>query len=98
MFDLVAHYGEHALNWHDRESGPSLAEGALRFGGAVCGGLEHWDDILRGDPDSLRSLVRQAVEQTGGRRLIVSSGCVAPVNAPFSNLRAIRQAVEEHRR
>ena len=30
---------------------------------------------------------RDAIEQTGGQRLIVSSGCVAPVNAPFCNLR-----------
>lgn len=97
MFDLVAQYDQHVLNWHDRESGPSLAEGVRRFRGAVSGGLEHWDDILRGDPDRIRALVRDAVEQTGGRRLIVSSGCVAPVNAPFSNLRAVREAVEDYR-
>ncbi len=94
MFDLVAAYPAHALNWHDRESGPSLTEGAQRFKGAVCGGLEHWDHLLRGDPDQIRALTRDALQQTGGRRLIVSSGCVAPVNAPFSNLRAVRQAVE----
>jgi hypothetical protein len=28
MFDLVAQYPLHALNWHDREGPPSLAEGA----------------------------------------------------------------------
>lgn len=94
MFDLIAAYPAHALNWHDRESGPSLGEGARRFRGAVCGGLEHWDHLLRGDPDQIRALIQDALQQTGHRRLIVSSGCVAPVNAPFSNLRAVRQAVE----
>ena len=94
MFDLVAEYPVQALNWHDRESGPALGEGKARFHGAVCGGLEHWQDLLRGDPDQIQGLVADAIEQTGGRRLIVSSGCVAPVNAPFSNLRAVRQAVE----
>jgi len=94
MFDLIAAYPAHALNWHDRESGPSLGEGALRFKGAVSGGLEHWDHLLRGSPDQIRALIQDALQQTGGRRLIVSSGCVAPVNAPFSNLRAVRQAVE----
>jgi uroporphyrinogen decarboxylase len=93
MFDLIAGYPAHALNWHDRESGPSLADGAKRFPGAVCGGLEHWDDILRGDPQLIRGLIADAVQQTGGRRLIVASGCVAPVNAPLSNLRAVRTAV-----
>jgi uroporphyrinogen decarboxylase len=94
MFDLVASYPCHALNWHDREAGPSLGEGAQRFPGAVCGGLEHWDDILRGDPDLIRGRIADAIQQTNGRRLIVASGCVAPVNAPFSNLRAVRAAVE----
>ncbi len=93
MFDLVAQYPVHALNWHDRESPPSLGEGARRFRGAVCGGLEHWEDVLRGDPAGIRAHVADAIQQTGGRRLIVSSGCVAPVNAPFSNLAAVRAAV-----
>ncbi len=93
MFDLVAGYPVQALNWHDREAGPSLADGLRRFPGAVSGGLEHWDDLLRGDPDQVRARVADALTQTGGRRLIVSSGCVAPVNAPFSNLRAVREAV-----
>jgi uroporphyrinogen decarboxylase len=97
MFDLVAGYPVQALNWHDRESGPSLGEGKARFGGAVCGGLEHWEHLLRGEPDQIRRLVADAVTQTGGRRLVVSSGCVAPVNAPFSNLRAVREAVEATR-
>ena len=94
MFDLVAAYPAPALNWHDREAGPSLAEGQQRFPGAVSGGLEHWDDLLYGDPDRVAARVADAIQQTGGRRLIISSGCVAPVNAPFSNLRAVRRAVE----
>lgn len=93
MFDLVSQYQIHALNWHDQESGPSLREGQARFRGAVCGGLEHWEHLLRGEPEQIRGLVRDAINQTSGRRLIVSTGCVAPVNAPFSNLRAAREAV-----
>ncbi len=93
MFDLVARYPAQALNWHDRETSPSLAEGQKRFPGAVCGGLEHWDDLLRGDPAQIYARVADAISQTAGRRLIISTGCVAPVNAPFSNLRAVREAV-----
>jgi uroporphyrinogen decarboxylase len=95
MFDLVSQYPMQALNWHDQESGPSLSEGQARFRGAVCGGLEHWEHLLRGEPGQIRDLVRDAVAQTGGKRVIVSTGCVAPVNAPFSNLRAVREAVEK---
>lgn len=102
MFDLIAAYPGHALNWHDQpapsagpeETPPTLAAGMQRFAGAVSGGLEHWEDVLRGDPDRIRARVADAIRQTGGRRLIVSTGCVAPCNAPFSNLRAVRAAVE----
>lgn len=95
MFDLVASYPAHALNWHDRETPPSLAEGAARFPGAVSGGLARWDDLQLGTPAHVRERVRDAIRQTAGRRLIVASGCVAMTNTPFSNLRAVRQAVEE---
>jgi uroporphyrinogen decarboxylase len=94
MFDLVSQYPIQALNWHDQESGPSLREGQARFRGAVCGGLEHWEHLLRGEPAQLHDLAQDAIRQTGGKRLILSTGCVAPVNAPFSNLRAVRKAVE----
>ncbi len=95
MFDQAAAYPAYqAINWHDRETGPSLAEGLERSRAAVCGGLARWDDLLRGTPDGVRAQVRDAIRQTGGRRLIVASGCVAPVSAPFSNLRAVRESVE----
>lgn len=96
MFDLIAAYPGQALNWHDRETPPALGDGMRRFAGAVSGGLEHWEDILRGTPEQIRARVADAVAQTGGQRLIVSSSCVAPCNAPFSNLRAVRAAVENH--
>ena len=95
MFDQVAAYPSYqAINWHDRETAPSSGEGLARSRGAVCGGLARWEDLLYGTPDEVRAQVSDAIRQTGGRRLIVASGCVAPVNAPFSNLRAVRESVE----
>ncbi len=97
MFDLCAAYPVPAINWHSRETPPSLAEGLERYSGAVCGGLAQWDDILKGDPDSIRLEISDAIRQTAGKRLIVASGCVAPSNSPWSNLRAVRAAVEDSR-
>ncbi len=94
MFDLAARYPVQAINWHDRETAPSLKEGKERFAGAVCGGLGRWDDLLKADAGRVRERVAEAIAQTGGRRLIVASGCVAPVTAPLSNLRAVREEVE----
>ncbi|HIC88303.1 MAG TPA: uroporphyrinogen decarboxylase [Anaerolineae bacterium] len=97
MFDLVADYPVQAVNWHDRETPPSLTEGMGRITGAVVGGIRQWETLLRGDPDQVRAEVADAIRQTGGRRLIIGTGCVTPITVPTSNIRAARQAVEEMR-
>ena len=82
------------VNWHDRETPPTLAEGLKRFPGALCGGLRQWDTMLRGSPDDVRAEAADAIAQTGGRRFILGTGCVTPITSPTSNLYAAREAVE----
>jgi uroporphyrinogen decarboxylase len=92
-FDLVADYPAHALNWHDRDTGPSLAEGARRFPGLVVGGLSQRDMIER-TPQSIRALAHETIESLGGRRLCLSTGCVMQTVTPWGNIRALRAAVD----
>jgi uroporphyrinogen decarboxylase len=94
MFDLVADYPVQAINWHDRETPPSLREAMNRFPGLLVGGLRQWETMLRGTPDQVRSEVRTAIEETGGRRLVTGTGCVTPITSPLGNIRAAREAVE----
>jgi uroporphyrinogen decarboxylase len=94
MFDLVADYPVQVINWHDRETPPSLREGQERVKGAVLGGLRQWDTMLRGTPDEVRREAEEALQQTGGRRFILGTGCVTPVTAPWANLRTARDVVE----
>ncbi len=94
MFDLIADYPIQAINWHDRECGLSLAEGKLRFGGAVSGGLSRWNPMHNGTPVDVRTQAREAIEQTHGRRFILSTGCVIMTTTPQSNIRAVREVVE----
>jgi len=94
MFDLLADYPVQVINWHDRETWPTLAEAQPRFGGAVCGGLQRWDVVVRSAPDQVREQAADAIAQTGGRRFILGTGCVTPIVAPTSNIRAAREAVE----
>ena len=93
-FDLLADYPVQAINWHDREAGPSLAQAAAMFPGALSGGLDRWT-VHRGTPDQVRNEATDAIAQTGGRRLILSTGCVAMTNSPLSTLRAARGSVRE---
>lgn len=94
MFDVVAQLPVQAINWHDRETGLDLAEGKLKFGGAVCGGLGRWNPMHNGTPVEVRAQARQAIEQTNGRRFILSTGCVIMTTTPTSNIRAAREVVD----
>lgn len=93
-FDLVADYPVHALNWHDRDTGPSLAAGARRFPGIVSGGLSQID-IVEGDAQHVRARAADAISQMNGRRLCLSTGCVLPTVAPWGNIRALRAMVDD---
>ena len=92
-FDLLAGYPVQALNWHDREGGPSLADGGARFAGALSGGLDRRTVHLAA-PDDVRRETADAVQQTAGQRLILSTGCVSMTNSPLSNLWAARRSVD----
>ena len=94
MFDLVADYPVQVWNWHDRDTPPALRDALPKVKGAVCGGLARDDTMLRGTPDDVRREIADAVAQTGGRRLIIGTGCVTLVTTPESNLRAARAAIQ----
>lgn len=93
--DLISDYPAQVFNWHDRETPPSLAQGLDLVQGAVCGGLRQEETLLYGTPERVRAEALQAIEETGGRRLIIGTGCVTPITSPAGNIRAARQAVEQ---
>lgn len=94
MFDLVSDYPVQVLNWHDRHTQPGLQEALSRFEGVVCGGLRQWETLVLGDPTAITLETRDAIQQTGGKRFILGTGCVVPIIAPSGNLWAARRAVE----
>jgi len=93
MFDLVADYPVHIINWHDRESGVSLKEGLAQINGAASGGIDHWT-IHQESPEQMLVEAGDAIEQTGGRRLLLGTGCVVMNTTPLRNLRALREFAE----
>lgn len=81
------------LNWHDRETAPSLAEARrLAPERVLCGGVSR-RTLALGDAEAVRREAADALRQTGGRRFILSTGCVVPIIAPHGNLRALRESV-----
>jgi uroporphyrinogen decarboxylase len=93
MFDLLTDYPVEAIHWHDRHTAPTLAEARERYSGGLAGGIDQ-ETLAGGTPETVAAQVRDAVAQTGGTRLIVSTGCVAFVDTPEANLRAVRAAAE----
>lgn len=94
MVDVVYDYPVSAVNWHDQETDPDLATGKLKFKGAMCGGLGHWDAVHNRTPSAVAEQARHSFEMMNNRRLILSTGCVMITTTPTSNIRAVREAVE----
>lgn len=97
MWDLMSTYPVEAINWHDRQTPPTLAGARPKFDGALVGGVKQWETLLQGDPDDVRAQVRDARDQVDDTGLVVGAGCVIPVNTPWRNIRAAVEAAREPR-
>ena len=88
------------INWHDRETFPSLAEARAsevvknsEVPPVFCGGISQ-KTVVFGDISQVQQEAADAIQQTKGRRFILGTGCVVPVIAPHGNILAVRQSVE----
>ncbi|MGB9896711.1 uroporphyrinogen decarboxylase family protein [Thermanaerothrix sp.] len=92
MFSLIQDYPVQILNWHDRQTTPTLREALTRVSGAVCGGLSQWSTMALGNPEDVQREARQAIQETQGKRFILGTGCVLPIITPHGNILAACQA------
>ena len=79
------------VNWHDRETYPSLAEAQTLFAGAMCGGMRQ-DTLVYSDQAEVRKEAADAIRQTNGKRFILGTGCVVPIIASHGNILAARES------
>jgi uroporphyrinogen decarboxylase len=94
MFDLFVDYPVQIINWHDRDTPPSLQEAQTRFDGVVCGGIQRYQTMVLGTPRQIQAEAQEAIQATAGQRFILGTGCVVPIIAPYGNILAVRQSVE----
>jgi uroporphyrinogen decarboxylase len=90
-FSLVDSLKFPIINWHDRETYPSLAEAQTRFSGILCGGMRQ-DTLVYKDQVEVIKEAADAIQQTGGKRFILGTGCVVPIIASHGNLLAASKA------
>lgn len=92
-FELATELPFQIVNWHDRETPPSLADARQLFKGVACGGMRQGTLVYR-DADEVRQEAADAIRQTGGRNFLLGTGCVVPVIASHGNLMVARRSVE----
>jgi uroporphyrinogen decarboxylase len=95
MFDLAASYPVQVINWHDRHTSPDIASARQLYPGVLCGGLRRTETMVLGTPEHVRTEAYQAILATEGKKFILGTGCVVPITAPYGNLMAARQSVEQ---
>jgi len=92
-FSLLESFNFQIVNWHDRDTHPSLAEGQKQFKGVVCGGMRQ-DTLVYESRTKVQKEATDAIQQTKGKRFILGTGCVVPVIASHGNILAARKSVE----
>jgi uroporphyrinogen decarboxylase len=93
-FGLARDMRAQAISWSVHNQGnPSLAQGREMSGRPVMGGLGQRASLLYGPPAEVEAEARNAVEETGGRGLLLAPGCSVPTRARDANLAAMVTAI-----
>ncbi len=92
-FELASELPFQIVNWHDRESYPSLTEAQSLFKGVMCGGMRQ-DTLVYQNQTDVRHEAADAIRQTSGKRFLLGTGCVVPIIASHGNILAARKSVE----
>jgi uroporphyrinogen decarboxylase len=82
-----------ALNYHDRRCARCLKDTRALFSGVLIGGIEEGGTLINGPEERIRQEVKEAVDQLGGKGLIVGPGCVVDPDTPEGFLHTARQVV-----
>ncbi|HXD10664.1 MAG TPA: uroporphyrinogen decarboxylase family protein [Anaerolineales bacterium] len=88
-FSLVSELRFPIVNWHDRETSPSLTHAQTLFSGVTCGGLRQ-DTLVYENQTEVEKEAADAIQQTGGKRFMLGTGCVVPIIASHGNILAAR--------
>jgi uroporphyrinogen decarboxylase len=95
-FEYAAkNYDVEGINWHSQATPPSLQQATTLFPRALLGGIEEEETLRKGTPNQVKTQVREAINSVSTNQLIVSPGCVIPIDAPMENLHAV---IEETRK
>jgi uroporphyrinogen decarboxylase len=93
-FQLFDGYPVQVLSWSDRLTGPSLREALSMTDKCLMGGLYERGPITKGGEAEIAAEIADAIDQTGGRRLILANGCSIPDDTPEHWLHTARTLLD----
>ena len=96
FMDLVSRYPTYAVCWDTWRADPSMSTAREQLKGALMGGLNPLC-FSDGASDDVRSQIVDAIEQTGGWKLIISPTGPVPANSHPEVLSAVGQVLEDLR-
>lgn len=90
MIKELLDYPAAAFNWDARDpSNPTIKEVFKLTGKAILGGIDQKKTLVSSGPNDVIAEAKEALEATGGRRLLLGPGADYPSNVPPANLKAI---------
>lgn len=93
-FGLSRDLPAQAVSWSIHNQGnPSLAEGHTISGRAVMGGMGQRSTLIYGPRAAIEAEARRAIDETGGRGLLLAPGCSVAPRVRDANLEAVASAV-----
>lgn len=98
MFTRLMNYPANCANWHDRWTGPSIAEARSVTDKCLIGGINEEQYFNKVDYREVYAHVRQGLELGGRKGYMVGPGCTIYEDTPIVNYMAARLAVEKYGR
>jgi len=104
MFDLLRDYPVSVLNWDvSSRSNPTLQDALHKTDKALWAGIDQRGiAMLKGPAEEVKHEVKRALDEvtsaldeTGGRRILLGPGCVIPPQVPSSHLDAVMETVRD---
>jgi len=93
MFDQVLDYPVEVMSWSDRLAGPSLREARSKTSKCLMGGWHEFGALSNGPADDSLNEAQDAINQTGGRKLILANGCSVPDETDHRWLHIARESI-----
>ena len=95
MLREVQDYPIQAINWHDRDDGPSMDEVRAFSDKAFIGGMSWGKNWLGKTDAAVVDEVREVASRQGGKGIILGPGCVIDPSTPESRLKLVQKTVLE---